>query len=61
MVLDKPFEPYVTNKSSGSGLGLAICRKIITEHNGKISISNPREGGAQVSIELPLGRPPGLE
>jgi nitrogen fixation/metabolism regulation signal transduction histidine kinase len=61
MVLDKPFEPYVTNKSSGSGLGLAICRKIITEHNGKISISNPREGGAQVRIQLPLGRPPGLE
>jgi nitrogen fixation/metabolism regulation signal transduction histidine kinase len=61
MILDKPFEPYVTNKSSGSGLGLAICRKIITEHNGKISISNPPAGGAQVSIQLPLGRPPGLE
>jgi len=56
MVLDKPFEPYVTNKSSGSGLGLAICRKIITEHNGKISISNPPEGGAAVSIQLPLAR-----
>ena len=36
-VLDNPFEPYVTNKSSGSGLGLAICRKT-TE---KSSISNP--------------------
>lgn len=56
MVLDKPFEPYVTNKSSGRGLGLAICRKIITEHNGKISISNPPEGGAAVSIQLPLAQ-----
>jgi nitrogen fixation/metabolism regulation signal transduction histidine kinase len=53
-VLDNPFEPYVTNNSSGSGLGLAICRKIISEHNGKISLSNPPEGGAVVSIRFPL-------
>jgi signal transduction histidine kinase len=44
----------VTNKSSGSGLGLAICRKIVGEHNGKISLSNPPEGGAVVSIRFPL-------
>jgi len=57
MVLDNPFEPYVTNKSSGSGLGLAICRKIVSEHNGKISLSNLREGGALVSIRFPLNPP----
>ncbi len=57
MVLDNPFEPYVTNKSSGSGLGLAICRKIVSEHNGKISLSNPAEGGAVVSIRFPLDPP----
>jgi len=54
MVLDNPFEPYVTNKSSGSGLGLAICRKIVSEHDGKISLSNRPEGGAAVSIRFPL-------
>ena len=54
IVLDNPFEPYVTNKSSGSGLGLAICRKIVSEHNGIISLSNPAEGGAVVSIRFPL-------
>jgi nitrogen fixation/metabolism regulation signal transduction histidine kinase len=54
MVLDNPFEPYVTNKSSGSGLGLAICRKIVSEHNGNISLSNPPNGGAVVSIRFPL-------
>jgi nitrogen fixation/metabolism regulation signal transduction histidine kinase len=56
-VLDSPFEPYVTSKSGGSGLGLAICRKIVSEHSGKISISNPSAGGALVSIQFPLALP----
>jgi nitrogen fixation/metabolism regulation signal transduction histidine kinase len=53
-VLDHPFEPYVSDKGRGSGLGLAICRKIVSEHNGGISIANPPGGGARVSITLPL-------
>jgi nitrogen fixation/metabolism regulation signal transduction histidine kinase len=53
-VLEQPFEPYVSNKGRGSGLGLAICRKIISEHNGYISIANRPEGGAQITIDLPL-------
>jgi len=55
-VLENPFEPYVSHKSGGSGLGLAICRKIVSEHNGKITLSNPSEGGALISIQLPLER-----
>jgi len=54
IVLQQPFEPYISNKGRGSGLGLAICRKIIAEHNGNISISNRPEGGALVSIDFPL-------
>ncbi len=54
IVLEHPFEPYVTNKSQGRGLGLAICRKIVSEHNGRISISNGPDGGATVTIILPL-------
>jgi nitrogen fixation/metabolism regulation signal transduction histidine kinase len=55
-VLENPFEPYVSHKTGGSGLGLAICRKIVSEHNGKITLSNPSEGGALISIQLPLER-----
>jgi nitrogen fixation/metabolism regulation signal transduction histidine kinase len=57
-VLAKPFEPYVTHKPGGSGLGLAICRKIVVDHDGRISICNPDQGGARVQIQLPLESPP---
>lgn len=54
-VLEKPFEPYVTFKTTGSGLGLAICRKIVAEHDGRITIHNPAAGGACSTIILPIG------
>ena len=55
MVLENPFEPYVTFKTNGSGLGLAICRKIVSEHDGRITIHNPTIGGACTTIILPVG------
>ena len=51
---EKPFEPYVTFKTNGSGLGLAICRKIVVEHDGRISIYNPTSGGACTTVILPM-------
>ena len=57
MVLEKPFEPYVTFKTNGSGLGLAICRKIVSEHDGRITIHNPAVGGACTTIILPVDKP----
>ena len=58
-VLEHPFEPYVTHKPGGSGLGLAICRKIVVEHEGRITLSNPDEGGALVTVLLPLAEQAG--
>ncbi len=55
-VLEKPFEPYVTFKTNGSGLGLAICRKVVSEHDGRITIYNPTAGGACTTIILPLSQ-----
>ena len=51
-VLQRAFEPYVTTKTQGTGLGLAIVRKIIEEHQGRIDVSNRKEGGARVSVLL---------
>jgi len=53
-VLERPFEPYVSHKAGGSGLGLAICRKIVVEHDGRITLDNLPGRGAVVSILLPL-------
>lgn len=53
-LLDNPFEPYVSDKPGGSGLGLAICRKIVSEHEGEITLSNPPGGGALVRVVLPF-------
>ncbi len=53
-VLAKAFEPYMTTKAKGTGLGLAIVKKIIEEHNGAIQIENELQGGAAVTISLPI-------
>ena len=52
-MLINAFEPYVTDKPGGTGLGLPVVKKIIEEHGGRISLSNPPEGGACVRITLP--------
>jgi nitrogen fixation/metabolism regulation signal transduction histidine kinase len=55
-ILPRVFEPYITTKPRGTGLGLPIVKKIIDEHQGSITISNRAEGGACVSICLPLAK-----
>ncbi|MFN3426374.1 MAG: two-component system sensor histidine kinase NtrB [Candidatus Thermochlorobacter sp.] len=53
-VLTKIFDPFFTTKPNGTGLGLAICFKIVSEHGGRIDVSHAVEGGAIVSVKLPL-------
>jgi len=53
-VLSSAFEPYRTTKTKGTGLGLAIVKKIVEEHGGSIAIENKPNGGARVTIALPL-------
>jgi PAS domain S-box-containing protein len=53
-LIARAFEPYVTTKRHGTGLGLAIVKKIVEEHKGSINIKNRAEGGACVSITLPV-------
>jgi len=44
----------MTTKTKGTGLGLAIVKKIVEEHGGHITIENNENGGARISIRLPL-------
>jgi len=48
------FDPYVTTKPKGTGLGLAIVKKLVEEHIGSIRAGNRSEGGAMISIRLPI-------
>ena len=48
------FDPYVTTKPKGTGLGLAIVKKLVEEHVGSIRASNRKDGGAMISIRLPV-------
>ncbi len=55
-IIEKVFDPFFTTKESGkgTGLGLSISYGIIKEHGGSIDIKNHEEGGAVVTISLPV-------
>jgi two-component system, NtrC family, sensor kinase len=42
-----------SNEHSGTGLGLAFCKKIIEEHNGRISVESRLGEGSNFRIILP--------
>jgi signal transduction histidine kinase len=51
---DKIFQPFFTTKSKGHGLGLAIVKKIITQHNGTITIRSHKKEGSTFTIYIPI-------
>lgn len=52
--LESVFVPFFTRRRGGTGLGLAIARGIVNAHGGEITLTNREEGGAVVTIRLPL-------
>ena len=52
--VERVFEPFFTTKPRGSGLGLAICERIVAAHGGDIRAENRRQGGAAITVTLPV-------
>jgi two-component system sensor histidine kinase CpxA len=61
--LQKIFEPFYrlddarNRQTGGAGLGLSIADRAIRLHGGQLRASNRKEGGLQVEIRIPAGRP----
>jgi len=47
------FEPFVSGRENGTGLGLALVSKIISDHDGWISVTSV-PGRTVFRISLPM-------
>jgi signal transduction histidine kinase len=45
--------PFFTTKSAGLGMGLSISSAIAAQHAGTLTLSNSKEGGVVVELNLP--------
>jgi len=52
----KIFDAFVTTKPDGLGMGLAISTRIVESHDGKLSATSNRDGGATFHFSLPTVR-----
>ena len=52
--LERAHDLFYTTTESGLGLGIPFARKIIESFGGDIDLANLPEGGAKVSLSLPI-------
>lgn len=53
--IKRVFYPFFTTKEKGTGLGLSIAHRIITDHDGSITLSSFAGKGSRFRILLPRG------
>ncbi len=52
--LPRLFTPFFSRRAGGFGLGLAISERIVAEHGGDIEAATHPDGGALLTLSLPL-------
>jgi signal transduction histidine kinase len=55
--LNHLFIPFYSKKGSGTGLGMAVARKIVEEHQGRITVKSRQASGTKIAVHLPLTSP----
>jgi len=51
---ERIFTPYYTSKQHGTGLGLAIAQSVVSDHQGRISVTSRKNHGTTFHVELPI-------
>jgi signal transduction histidine kinase len=53
---ERIFSPFFTTKTDGSGLGLALAHRTVEEHDGRLWVEDPEDGGGGSAfvMELPV-------
>jgi len=51
-IADEVFDPFVSGRENGTGLGLALVSKIVSAHDGWVSVES-RPGRTMFRISLP--------
>lgn len=52
-VVRKAFNLFFSSKKGGTGLGLALAKKVIQDHNGRISTRSRPNKGTTMTVQLP--------
>jgi signal transduction histidine kinase len=52
-VLQRIWEPYVTQKAGGTGLGLTIARQAVLAHHGTVTAESTPSAGTCIAFTLP--------
>jgi len=53
-VVEKIFQPFFSTKKDGTGLGLSLARKIIQDHDGRMTVRSKPGKGTIVTIHLSI-------